>query len=107
MKAHRPCADRTWNRTTNRQGFRSGKRGRAWQVKIRRSEVRAGGDYRAWQPVRQPVAYRHAAALRYSGFASEFLSLRSAKLHAVRCPYCQFDHDRVMDSRASEDGYVI
>ena len=25
----------------------------------------------------------------------------------MRCPYCHFDHDRVMDSRASEDGYVI
>jgi transcriptional repressor NrdR len=25
----------------------------------------------------------------------------------MRCPYCQFDHDRVMDSRASEDGSVI
>jgi transcriptional repressor NrdR len=25
----------------------------------------------------------------------------------VRCPFCQYDHDRVMDSRASEDGYVI
>jgi transcriptional repressor NrdR len=25
----------------------------------------------------------------------------------MRCPFCQYDHDRVMDSRASEDGYVI
>src|SRR4051812_16986131 len=25
----------------------------------------------------------------------------------MRCPYCHFDQDRVMDSRASEDGYVI
>jgi transcriptional repressor NrdR len=25
----------------------------------------------------------------------------------VRCPFCHFDQDRVMDSRASEDGYVI
>jgi transcriptional repressor NrdR len=25
----------------------------------------------------------------------------------MRCPYCHCDHDRVMDSRASEDGYVI
>jgi transcriptional repressor NrdR len=25
----------------------------------------------------------------------------------MRCPFCQRDHDRVMDSRASEDGYVI
>jgi len=25
----------------------------------------------------------------------------------MRCPFCHHDHDRVMDSRASEDGYVI
>src|SRR5262245_28906659 len=25
----------------------------------------------------------------------------------MRCPHCHFDQDRVMDSRASEDGYVI
>ena len=25
----------------------------------------------------------------------------------MRCPFCHFDQDRVMDSRASEDGYVI
>jgi transcriptional repressor NrdR len=25
----------------------------------------------------------------------------------MRCPYCHRDQDRVMDSRASEDGYVI
>ena len=25
----------------------------------------------------------------------------------MRCPYCRFDHDRVCDSRASEDGSVI
>jgi transcriptional repressor NrdR len=25
----------------------------------------------------------------------------------MRCPFCQIDQDRVMDSRASEDGYVI
>lgn len=25
----------------------------------------------------------------------------------MRCPYCHFDQDRVIDSRASEDGYAI
>jgi transcriptional repressor NrdR len=25
----------------------------------------------------------------------------------VRCPFCHFDQDRVIDSRASEDGYAI
>ena len=25
----------------------------------------------------------------------------------MRCPYCHHDHDRVMDSRESDDGYVI
>jgi transcriptional repressor NrdR len=25
----------------------------------------------------------------------------------MRCPYCQIDHDRVIDSRASEDGMAI
>ncbi|NQT14190.1 MAG: transcriptional repressor NrdR [Planctomycetes bacterium] len=25
----------------------------------------------------------------------------------MRCPFCQVDNDRVIDSRASEDGYVI
>lgn len=25
----------------------------------------------------------------------------------MKCPYCKIDHDRVIDSRASEDGYAI
>jgi transcriptional repressor NrdR len=25
----------------------------------------------------------------------------------MRCPFCQFDNDRVIDSRASEDGFAI
>ena len=25
----------------------------------------------------------------------------------MRCPFCQQDHDRVLDSRASTDGYSI
>lgn len=25
----------------------------------------------------------------------------------MRCPYCRYDHDRVSDSRASEDGFAI
>jgi transcriptional repressor NrdR len=25
----------------------------------------------------------------------------------MRCPYCRIDHDRVIDSRASEDGFAI
>jgi transcriptional repressor NrdR len=25
----------------------------------------------------------------------------------MKCPYCQIDHDRVIDSRASDDGYSI
>ena len=25
----------------------------------------------------------------------------------MRCPYCQIDHDRVIDSRAGEDGFAI
>src|SRR6478609_1888394 len=25
----------------------------------------------------------------------------------MRCPFCTFDQDRVMDSRASDDGYAI
>lgn len=25
----------------------------------------------------------------------------------MRCPFCQVDHDRVIDSRASDDGYAI
>lgn len=28
-------------------------------------------------------------------------------LHAVNCPYCHSDNDRVIDSRASEDGFAI
>jgi transcriptional repressor NrdR len=25
----------------------------------------------------------------------------------MKCPYCKLDHDRVIDSRASDDGYAI
>ena len=25
----------------------------------------------------------------------------------MKCPYCKIDHDRVIDSRASDDGYAI
>src|SRR5690606_26060348 len=26
---------------------------------------------------------------------------------SMRCPFCQLDHDRVIDSRASDDGFAI
>jgi transcriptional repressor NrdR len=39
------------------------------------------------------IGFRLAAISKYSGF--------------MRCPYCQIDNDKVIDSRASEDGLAI
>src|SRR5437870_440035 len=70
-----------------------------------------GDDYRSLACSRLPEnAYRADAKLRYSDFALTPDSCPSGPWllpPGMRCPYCHFDHDRVMDSRASEDGYVI